>query len=327
MAIIGLTHGTDGKLENKVVKYRGKISTGWGPHEGPNTRNSPAAAGQFIAMREATVNERVGGKVLTMTKWVENKEIQDLLKKMSGSETPRLLEFVCLYKSPEDMWESKLSYFNSDGLVCSGNGIGTEAKVLTYSPDGDRIWKARPCGFTECPDYIGGKCKPSGVMKIYPSVDSTPPNPYKFETHSIITISNIESSLEDIWNLLRMAHAVKELEAGHALPFDGMFGLKMYLAHRKTKSGGKDVYVTDLIASKEFRDNIMKVISRAIDKKTQDSALVGADGSFSLLDTAASVMIQEEVLAIEDATVIEEDAIGQDVIDALNSAAETLLGE
>ena len=57
--IFGLTHTEDGELDNKVTKYRGKISTGFGPKEGPNKENHPVAAGYFMAMNEVTKNKRI----------------------------------------------------------------------------------------------------------------------------------------------------------------------------------------------------------------------------------------------------------------------------
>ena len=301
MAIIGLTHKENGELENKITKYRGKIATGWGPKEGPNKNNYPTQAGHFIAMTEVTKNVRVGDKVVPRTKWLENKDIQKLIEKSPGNDTksPRILEITSLFKSPDDMWDTFLAMYNGDGLKCRGNGIGTEAKYLTFDDNGERAWKAKPCGFDKCPDYIAGNCKPNGVLKIYPTVDCTPPNPYKFSTNSMNTIRNLESALDDLWNLIKTAHAVKELEAGHPLPFDGMFGLKLYLVHKKTKSGGRDIFVTELVASKDFRDNIMKVINRAIEKKAEESALIGEAGAMSLLESAASVMIEDKAIEAE----------------------------
>jgi len=295
MAIIGLTHNENGKLENKSVKYKGKISTGWGPNEGPNKANHPIQAGHFIAMVEQTVNQRVGNKVVPVTKWSLNKEVQATIEKLPGNDkTPRILEVVCLYREPEDFWDSYLAMYNAEGLVCRGGGSGTEATRLEYDADGERSWIKMPCEFPTCEHYISGACKARGSMKIYPTADATPPNPYRFDTSSINTINNIESALDDIWQLVRTAHAVKEMEAEHQLPFDGMFGMKFYLVLKKKKSGGRDVFVTELMASKDFKDNIMKVISRAITKKSEVQALEGESGTLSLLDAAATTLMKEE---------------------------------
>ncbi len=295
MAIVGLTHNEDGVMESKVVKFRGKISTGWGPMEGPNNKNYPCAAGYFIAMKEETINQRVGTKTVPITKWVENKKVQEALNVSANSPSPRQLELVCLYKSPEDFWDSFMAkYSNGEGLMCRSNGLGTEAKYLAFDANGDRMWKKKMCEFDKCADCISGECKPMGVLKLYPTADATPPNPYKMETRSINTIRNIESSLEDIWNLIRLAHATKEKEAGCTLPFDGMFGLKLFLNHKKTKSGGRDIFVTELLSSMKFRESIMKVISRAVEHNTENIGLEGNEQQQSLLDTAAALMIDNE---------------------------------
>jgi hypothetical protein len=97
-----------------------------------------------------------------------------------------------------------------------------------------------------------------------------------------------------------------------------MFGLKMYLVHKKIKSGGKDVFVTELLASKEFREDIMKVISRAITRKDDARALEGEAGAMSLLDIAASTLVDEQA-AIEVKSVDDE---AKEAIDAAMALIE-----
>ena len=300
MAIIGLTHGEDGRIVDKVIKYRGKISTGWGPKEGPNKDNFPKQAGKFVFMKEETISRKAGDKVLISNKWSENKAVQKMLEEASKSKDPRTLETICLVKNPGDLWESFLAKYNHEGLECRGGGIGTDAKYLTYNDDGEREWKTKPCTFESCPDYISGACKARGVMNVYPTVDAVPPNPYKFTTSSINTIRNIESSLDDIWNLLQTAHAVKESEAGRQLGFDGMFGLKIQLVLKKKKSGGRDVFVTEIVTSKKFRDSIMSIINREIGRKSEVAAIEGG-ANVSLLENAAAVMIEHEEIEVSPA--------------------------
>ena len=320
MAIIGLTHNEEGAIEDKVIKYRGKISSGWGPKEGDNKENYPVAAGKFLIMREDTVNKRIGSKTVPVTKWVLNTATQAELEKVAGSKTPRSLETVCLVKDPRDLWSSFLAMYSGGGLACRSGGLGTTAKYLEFDGNGERKWKERTCTFDKCPFYIAGDCKARGEMRIYPTVDATPPNPYKFTTSSLNTIRNIESSLEDIWNLIKTAHVVKETEAGKQLGFDGMFGLKLYLNHKKTRSGGRDVFVTEIVTSKQFRDNIMSIINREITRKVNTEAIEGANvDTDSLLDHAATVMIEAESIEIEAEEV--------EVKEILSSAAEALEDE
>lgn len=318
MAIKGLTHDADGVMLDKVVKYRGKISTGWGPKEGPNKNNYPVAAGKFIFMKEEAVNKRIGDKTISTNKWVENKAVQSELVKLAGK-NPMAINTVCLVKHPNELWESYLAMYDGSGLVCRGNGPGTEAKFLTFDDAGDRKWETKPCTYTECPDHISGACKARGVMKVYPDVDATPPNPYKITTSSIGSIKNIESSLDDIWNLILAARAVKEMEAGHSLEFDGMFGLRLQILLRKRKSGGNDVYIMEIVTSKKFRDNIMAIINRQIDRKASVAALEG-DSTQSLLEAATSVMIEDQSIEVAEVEEVDEGA-------ALENAAEALTTE
>ena len=244
--IKGLTHDEESGSLNKVTKYKGKISAGFAPGEGPNQSNHPVPAGFFRMLKEQTRTERVGSsqKMITVKDWVLNEDVQNVLEKTVNSDVPRRVEIVCLYRAPEDMWESSLAmYSRTDGLICKSHGKGTNARHLELGPNAERKRIDREfdgvtgCPYRDCPDFQSGKCKAIGLLKCFPVVDLAP-NPYRFETRSINTIIGLESAFQDMWTLLRSAHVIKQREANKELSFDGFFGMKLYLIHRKIKSGG-----------------------------------------------------------------------------------------
>jgi len=294
--IKGLTHDSSG-IPNMIIKYRGKISTGYAPNEGPNKRNSPKAAGFFRILKEITKTERVGNSEtqVVVKDWVLNETIQKKLEETIDSKTPRKIEIVSLYKTPQEMWESKLAmYSTSEGLLCQSNGLNETAKFLKFTPDGERDWAERECLYNGCSDFKAKKCKEIGFMKCFPTIDMTP-NPYRFETRSINTIIGIESSISQLWNLLRVAHSIKEREAKKQLQFDGMFGAKMYLIHKKIKSGGRDVFITDLIPTPDFTQLVMEPIKRGIKHQVEQAMLETSSDAVSILDAG---ILEQQLLDI-----------------------------
>ncbi len=296
--IKGLTHNKDGVLHHSV-RYRGKVSTGYSPGEPPNQANHPVPAGFFRMLKEVTETQKIGAskREVVVKKWIENKSAQDALKKQNKeSSTPRILEFVSLFHSPEDFWESCLAMFSStEGLLCKSHGEGTPAKYLTF--DGDsRVWVDRQfegtpgCKYKDCPDFASGKCKVLGLMKIFPTCDLST-MPYRFETRSINTIIGIESALQDLWMLLRAAHSIRQIEEGKELPFDGFFGSKLFLVHRKIKSGGREVFVTDLFPTPDFNTTVMEPIKRGLEQKKNRALLKGAEGTMNLLQEASNSLL------------------------------------
>ena len=298
--IKGLTHDKDGVLQ-QIIKYRGKISTGYAPNEGPNKKNAPAAAGFFRILKEVTSTQRIGASQnpITIKDWVLNEEMQIKLEKILGNKMPRRIELISLFKTPQEMWESSLAmYSTSEGLMCKSHGEGESAKFLTFDADGNRQWIDRGfdgkigCAYHECPDYQAKKCKPIGLMKCFPTIDLTP-NPYRFETRSINTILGVESSLNQLWNLLCVAHAIKEREAKKKLKFDGFFGAKLYLIHRKIKSGGRDVFITDVMPTPDFIAIIMEPIKRGLRHKVEQAKIKATEESVSmLLDNAGQQLLE-----------------------------------
>lgn len=309
MAIRGLTHNADGIL-HQVVKYRGKISTGYAPKEPPNLENHPVACGYFRMLREITQTQQIGAsqKEVVIKKWISFQQAQTALEKQNkDSKTPRIIEFVSLYHSPEEMWESCMAMFSSsDGLLCRSNGEGTVAKYLTFGPNRERIWVDRKfndvpgCAYKNCPDFASGKCHCFGVMKVFPTCDLST-MPYRLETRSVNTIIGIETSLNNMWMLLRAAHTIRQMEENKQLPFDGFFGAKLLLVHRKVKSGGKEVFITDLYPSNDFNISVMEPLKRALAKKSQMAVLAGASGNMGLLDMAANNLLAapQEVITPE----------------------------
>ena len=308
--IKGLTHNEDGVLHHST-RYRGKISAGYAPGEPPNMTNHPVAAGFFRMLKEVTETQKIGAsqKEVVVKKWVNNITAQQALQDQNKkSTTPRIIEFVSLFHSPRDFWESSLAMFSStEGLLCRSEGEGTPAKHLTFGGDGDRVWVDRQfngvpgCTFKNCPDYASGKCKALGMMKVFPTCDLST-MPYRFETRSVNTIVGIESSLQDLWTFLNAAHRIRQMEAGKELPFDGFFGAKLFLVHRKKRSGGREVFVTDLFPTSDFNAMVMEPIKRGLEQKKNNAVLLGAAGSVNLLEQAANNLIAgstEEVIPLD----------------------------
>jgi hypothetical protein len=308
--IVGMTHNEDG-IVNSVTKYKGKISTGYGPNEPPNTRNSPVASGFYRMLKEIVKNQRVGSsqEIISIKDWVLNETVQKELEKMNNNTPqPKRIEIYCLVKTSDEMWESYLAkYSSTEGLLCKSHGFGTVAKQLIKGPNGERKWDVRfpesGCLYEDCPDFKAGKCKQMGMMKCFPTVDLNP-NPYRFETRSINTIIGIESAFVNLGTLLKAAHMVKQIEAGKQLPYDGFFGAKMFLIHRKVKSGGRDVFISDLVPTPEFTESIMEPIKRGLASRSKQSRLPGEAGSVSLLgDASAKLLEASKAAMIKDATV------------------------
>lgn len=332
--IKGLTHGTDGVL-NSVTKYKGKISTGYAPNEGPNRHNYPTACGFFRMLKEVTETVRVSGENHVKKAWKLNESIQTALCKTINSDTPRKLDLTCLFRTPRELWESSLAMYSStDGLVCKSSGEGTIAKKLEFNDKGERVWTEREfegikaCPYKDCPDFKAKKCMPIGLMKVFPDVDLST-NPYRFETRSINTILGIESDLDKMWNLAGAAHAIKCKEAKKDLRFEGFFGAKMSLIHRKIKSGGREVYISEIRPSDEFAASLMMPIQRGI-AANQKAALTAGSQHVALLgqDQAVDIDSPQIEMDVEDekaiATQFNADAAKQ-TDGTVDEAAKALL--
>lgn len=314
--INGVTH-TDGVL-NRVPKYRGKISTGLDGDAEGNTTGHMIALGYFRISKEVTESRKIaGGKDSAIKKWVVNEDVQ---KKLEIANTPqgqpvckqpRKLKIVSFYKEASEMWESFLAMFNQkDGLVCRGHGIGTKAKRLYYTGSGERDWREIDCPHKECEDFKAKRCRAMGILKCFPSVDVVPSLPYRLETKSINTILAIENGLNDIWYILRAAHRAKELDIGKEIPFDGFFLKEMMLIHRKIKSGGRDVFITEIHPTQGLVEEIMGPINKMIKNRPALEQKFGS--SVSLLDQSAVALLTSKTDIIDELDQADQTSIAQE---------------
>lgn len=296
--IKGLTHDENGVLDS-VTKYKGKLGTGYAPGEGPNKSGGPQAAGFFRMLKETTTTTRVGAsqKEVVIKQWVLNEAAQAAIETACKSKQPRVVEVVCLHKNIDEMWESSLGMFATDGLICKSYGKGTNARHLTFDSEGERVWEDRVfgdvkgCPMRDCPDYKEGRCTPHGLLKCFPVADLSP-NPYRFETKSYTTIRGIESQLNSFWALLCAAHSVKVAEnQGKPLPFDGFFGCKFYLVHKKAKSGGREIFVTDIMPTPAFTKMVMEPIKRGLIVNQRAALNSGGSGAINLLSASADALV------------------------------------
>lgn len=303
--IKGLTHELNGD-PIRIVRYKGKISAGYAPKESPNLGNYPAASGFFRMMKEITRNQRIvsTNTVIAVKDWVLNQEVQKLLEIANNNNpNPRRIEICCFDQRSEDQWDSYMAKYNqSEGLLCKSHGCGTIAKHLVIK-GAKRSWENRfedkgGCPFQDCPDFKDGKCKQMGLLKCFPIIDLAP-NPYRFETRSINTILSFETTFANLSTLSRAAHMVKQMEAGKALPYDGIFGAKLFMIHRKTRSGGKDVFVTDLMPTPEYIETIMEPIKRGLAARSKMARLVGEAGSISMLGQASEKLLEASRASFE----------------------------
>lgn len=308
MPIIGITHDEDSNALNKAVKYAGKISTGYAPNTPENKDKFPKSAGKFRMMKEKVTTNRIGDEVFKKQEWVENPVKQkELVASNNGNEMPARLDFTCLYKEVADMWTTHMGFYKSTGLVCKSNGRGTEATYLVKKGD-NREWKTRECTLEGCPHYQKKECKPHGSLKLYPSIHSTPPNPYRYDTTSIRNINNIESALNDLSDLVDICHATRCAEAGQELPFRGLFGIGMHLILTTGTTAGNQVDIVELIADKDFRESVNKIIKRSNDKYNSTMAQI-EDGTLSVDASPNSAGLLEsagaEMIAIEDGSQVD----------------------
>lgn len=274
--IKGLTHDVETGVMNSMVKYKGKISTGWQPNEGPNKKNAPAAAGFFRFMKQVNKTQKVNNLPTTIQCWTLNDPVQKKLQELNNnSDTPRRIECMCFDKTPDEMWDSYMGKFSgSEGLICKSHGEGTVPTEVYYEGE-KRLRRPRlfdgkaACPYKNCPDYKKGICKEIGVLKVFPMVDLSI-NPYQLTTRSLNTITSIECALLTMYKAAAMVWKLKCAQfKDDSIKFDGLMGVKFTLVHRKIKSGGRDVFVTQIEHSENFSSYIMTSIQEGIEAKQQ----------------------------------------------------------
>jgi len=293
--INGITHN-DGIL-NRVSKYRGKISTGLDAGQEGNETNHMVALGYFRICKEKIETKKgTGNKEFAIKTWITNEEIQKKLEIANTPEGapvckhPRMIKIVSFYKDVIDMWESFLAmYSSSDGLICKGYGKKSKAKRLNFNDKGEREWREMECMHENCPDYQAKKCRAMGILKCFPSVDLIPSLPYRLETRSINTILAIETGLNDIQYMILAAHRIQEIESKKELPFDGFFLKEMMLLHKKIKSGGREVFITEIQPAKTLIEEIMGPITRMMKNKP----MIAQNIHLSLLDQSTDSLLNK----------------------------------
>lgn len=314
--IKGLTHDTETGVINSMVKYKGKISTGWQPNEGPNKKNAPIASGFFRFMKQVVKTVKVNNIPTPIQAWVINETVQEKLKEANAaSDTPRRIECMCMDRTPEEMWTSYLGKFSgSQGLICKSNGKGTIPTELYIEAD-ER--KRRPrtfngeavCPYKDCPDYKRKECKEIGILKVYPLVDLSI-NPYQLTTRSMNSIISIECALNTMYNASMTAWKLKCAQLGdNSIKFDGLLGVKFVLVHRKIKSGGRDVFITQIEHSNDFSNYVMSTIKKGIESK-QQMLLDGKRGEIiepALLMDSSNNDNEEETGIIDQPSLISEE--------------------
>ena len=167
------------------------------------------------------------------------------------------------------------------------------------------------CIYKNCPDWVEGHCKETAVLKCYPDVAFTPPNPYRLDTRSINSVSRMSSNILEIWDMLKVAHTIKERSLNKELEFNGFFGVELYLVHKKIRSGGRDVYITEIHPTKELRNMITEPISKGL-------SLFQGSNPLSLNNAGKSLLENKQ----SDVKAIDMSDIDDDVKDGVNIANE-----
>ena len=317
--IKGLTHDAETGIINRIVKFKGKINTGYGPNEAPNTKNSPVPCGFFRFMKQVVKQTTVNGVKTQYQDWILDPVMQKQLQEACrGNTQPRRLEAICMNAiSPDDMWESFCGKFSgSDGLVCKSYGVGSKPMHVVYEGD-KRVWKPRlfngkaECPYTDCLDYKEGKCKDTGILHVYPLICDRM-NPYQLSTNSKNTILAIESALYTMYNTMAGIYCLANDVGKLGNDFRGIEGIPYSLVHKNITSGGKRVFVTQIDFSDEYSAFTMGMIRTHLQAR-QRLMMAEAKSKMGMIGTEAEAGIALESnrnLAIESAIVDDEDDAG-----------------
>ena len=127
----------------------------------------------------------------------------------------------------------------------------------------------------------------------------------------------------------RLAHNLYCQQSGSKTEFEGLRGNRFTLVHRKVKSGGRDVFITQIEYSDKFSNFIMSTLQRGIEAK-QDLMLSGEIIEPANLleapseeneDTLMLTFDEQKSVAVE----FVADADKSDNTPALDKAAESLM--
>lgn len=336
--ITGLTHNLTGEA-NDQTRIRGKISTGYAPKEAPNTKDMAVASGFFRILKPVMVNVMIGGKPTPMQKWVVDDVAQKLLIDANkGNTTPRRIEGIFMKRLPSQVWESFMGKFSkSDGLICKSQGKGSVAMEVVYDRNDKRSWKQRKfkdcdtCPYDECPDFKSGACKPTGLLKVHPLIMDRA-DPYQLSTHSINTILKIESALKQVYDLSAMAYMLKR--GGLDENFMGLAGITYTLIHKKVKSGGRDVFITELECGETFGAYAMRAIKEGIQAQNErilsgaNLAQISITGSVTntpvLAEPSQPLLLENEDSGPASGIVLPEtnDDGGEEVVESITNAED-----
>lgn len=332
--IRGITHDVDDVLIGRET-WRGKISTGYAPGEAPGGKNRGPEQAHFLRiMRKVSETLSIPGSTETTRadKWVLNAPIQKLLEGEAKSEQPTLMRFTCMYRTPDEMWESFVGMFAAGGLTCKSNGLGTAAFRAKIDAEGTKHWEpyhsrnaegndTTECQLKSCPDFISGKCKLHGRLKVYPNIDLSM-TPYRYDTTSEGAIAQIESMLHRVWSMLRTSHIIRCQTAGKKLKFDGLLGTQWVLNVIQFKGSHGINSNVELQPGTSLQKYIMAPIQEEL-TKVQQAQVAGKDATFMSFENAPALEDQSAPPAVPDQTTPAETA---DVVaDEFAEAADALL--
>jgi hypothetical protein len=269
--IKGLTHDVESGVINRVIRFRGKISAGYAPNEPPNKNSYPMPCGFFRFLKKVLKPIVLNGVTTHVQEWTLDQEMQSLLTKANkGSTNPRRIEAVCMFPTPEEMWDSYMGKYSATaGLLCKSNGKDSVAMQIVQKGD-SRVWEPRlfngkpGCPYDQCPDFKAKACKCVGILHVYPTIHDAL-NPYQYTTRSVNSVLNIESALNTMYNIQRSVY--QSVNGKIDEYFTGLAGLTYTLVHSKIKSGGRDVFVTQIEFSEQFSNFAMRLLRENAQKQ------------------------------------------------------------
>lgn len=279
--IYGLTHDKDSGDLNETTSYYGKISTGYGPNEGPNRHNYPVSCGFYRILVQKIATIRQGNENVNIEKWVENVNVHNKVGK-----EPKRLEFVCMGKEPKDIWHSRLAYWANGKIRCRGDG----KQAIWHEAKNDGTVDAKPiqCPYHDCDYFKAEKCRAEARLKINLKEDFHLMTPYKLDTKSINSIRSIESSLNNIFENLFRIHALSGKAPGE---FGGLRGLTLLLVLKSKKTNAGNIVFISHIEIPEKSEN---AINQAFIEVSKNNKL----GLLPASNDKEVLRVEEEVVPV-----------------------------